>query len=194
MAKLDEITLVIESEQYGHSIEATQYPVESGESLTDHIEQQPSDFSISGKLLSKTWNNDLEKLKQKMNTGKLVKFVGKQKIDNVIILSIGEDHNKDIANGFAINIKLRRIRVSKSSYQAPKVKPPQKPKVQPKTTSGKKQPTGTKKTTAVYHTIKKGDTYYIVAKKYGTTVANLMKLNKYDPKKLPIGGKILIRK
>ena len=43
------------------------------------------------------------------------------------------------------------------------------------------------------HTIKKGDTYSSIAKKFGTTVSKLRELNKYADKKLPIGGKIKLK-
>ena len=40
-----------------------------------------------------------------------------------------------------------------------------------------KQVATTKPVTSVYHTVKKGETLTLIAKKYGTTVNNIMKLN-----------------
>ena len=45
---------------------------------------------------------------------------------------------------------------------------------------------------ATTHTVKKGDTYSSLAKKYGVTVASLQKLNGYDPRKIPIGAKLKV--
>jgi LysM repeat protein len=48
--------------------------------------------------------------------------------------------------------------------------------------------------TAEYHTVVRGDTLYAIARRYGTTVANLCTLNNISSKSvLRIGQKLLIR-
>lgn len=64
---------------------------------------------------------------------------------------------------------------TKKTKEAAKKKAAAKKTTTKKTTTKK---TTTKKTTAKYHTVKKGDNLTYIAKKYGTTVNALVKLNK----------------
>jgi LysM repeat protein len=60
---------------------------------------------------------------------------------------------------------------------------------EPSTTSSKTGGVGVK-----YHTVKKGDTVYSLAKKYGTTAAKLMKWNGLkSAKALKVGKKLKVR-
>ena len=64
---------------------------------------------------------------------------------------------------------------------------PQQPQTQPK-------PVAQPKPKSTYHTIKKGDTLYSIAKKHHTTVAKLCKLNKIkETTTLQIGRKLKVR-
>ncbi|MEI2461516.1 LysM domain-containing protein [Bacillus subtilis] len=63
-------------------------------------------------------------------------------------------------------------------------------------TAGKKKKASkkkTKKSGKLYHKVKKGDTYWGCARKYGTTVNALRRLNPWPDRRIPIGVKMRIR-
>lgn len=189
--KLGTVTLVIEKESGSHHVDATQYAVEKGEPFTDHVKKRPSEWSISGYILNDNFNVYLEKLKTMMNNGEVVKYVGKTSVANVIIKDINDDYSADIKNGFALSISLQKVRITTTSWQKAPVKT--KPIVKPPTDGGKKKPTGPKKSKEVYHIIKKGDTYWALSRKYGSSIADLRKWNKWDDRKLPINGRARVK-
>lgn len=194
MAKLGDVRLFIEKESGKHKVEATEYPVEKGEPYTDHVAKRPSEFTITGYILSDNWQTSLNKLLNIMNTGKIVKYVGKTAAYNVIILDISEDHDQNVKNGMAISITLRKIRITKTSWV--KAPPKQKPARKLVTTSGKKKPVSKIQKPAnqpKYHVIKKGDTYWGLSRKYGTSITQLRAWNKWPDRAIPIGAKARVK-
>jgi LysM repeat protein len=193
MAKLGNISLHIEKESENHKIEATMYPVEKGEAFTDHVAKRPSEFSISGLILSDNWDTSLKQLQTMMEKGNIVKYVGKMVAENVIITDISGDHGAEVKNGATIRISLRRIRLTTTAWI--KTPPITRPVVKPPTNSGKKKPVQKTppKSKAVYHIIKKGDTYWGLSKKYKTSIPQLRTWNKWADRKIPIGAKARVK-
>lgn len=189
MASLDGIQLLIEDEDGDRGVDATSYAVEKGEPFTDHVKKRPKDFSIKGYLLSDNWQADLQKLETAMENGKFLKYVGKNTLTDVIILSIRDGHNSDVANGFAVTISLRKVRITKTSWQ----KAP--PAAKPVTNTGQKKPVPKTATASpvVYHVVKKGNTYWGLSKKYGTSISQLRTWNKYPDRAIPIGVKLRVK-
>lgn len=192
MAKLGDVMLFIEKESGSHKIEATMYPVEKGEPFTDHVAKRPSEFGLDGYIFSENWQSELSKLVDMMNNGKIVKYVGKTTANDVIILDVQEDHDQEVANGVAISISLRKIRITQTAWQ--QAPPQQVPARKPTTQSGQKKPvTATASTSGVFHVVKKGDTYWGLSKKYGSTIAQLRSWNKYPDRQIPIGVKLRVK-
>ncbi|MCU9592208.1 MULTISPECIES: LysM peptidoglycan-binding domain-containing protein [Bacillus subtilis group] len=184
MAKLGKINLVNEKESDGVDVEVTSYPVEKGVPITDHVQRKPETTTVSGYLLGKTANSDYEYLKKQAYAGTLLTYTGRKVAKNVIITKIDRDTG-DYTNGFAISIELQEIRIAKSPWVKKKVK-----------TAGKKKKASkkkTKKSSKLYHKVKKGDTYWGCARKYGTTVNALRRLNPWPDRRIPIGVKMRIR-
>lgn len=197
MAKLDGVEIFIETEDEKHTVNATEYAVEKGEPFTDHIAKRPSSFSISGFILSDDWETDKEKLINIMNAGKIVKYVGKMTAESVVILDISGSHGSDIANGMTLDISLRRVRITTTSWQ--KSPPKEKPNLKPPTSGGAKKTTPAKPTTTAtstekFHVVKKGDTYWGMSGKYGTSIAQLRAWNGFEDTKIPIGAKLIVKK
>lgn len=194
MAKLGDISLFIEKESEKPRVEATEYPVERGEPFTDHVAKRPTEFTITGSILSDNWQSVRDKLVGYMNNGTFLKYVGKTTATDVIILEMPLDYNNSIANGADISITLRKVRVTKTSWV--KAAPKQKPQQKPPTTSGKKKTVSKKKKSAnaaVYHVIKKGDTYWGLSKKYGSSITQLRAWNKWPDRAIPIGKKARVK-
>lgn len=196
MAKLDTVNLFIESENENHSVVATEYAVERGEPFTDHVSKKASEFSITGFIISDNFETDKNKLIAMMYAGEIITYTGKMTASNVIILNISGKHGSEIMDGMALDISLRRVRLTTTPWQ--KAPEKEKPAQKPPTSGGKKKPVAAKPSTgnaskAVYHVTKKGDTYWGLSKKYGSSIADLRTWNKYEDAKIPIGVKLLVK-
>lgn len=193
MARLDGVEIFIENESEKHSVNATEYAVEVGEPFTDHISKRPATFSISGYIISDDWETDKEKLIGIMNSGKIIKYVGKMTASSVVILDISGSHGANISNGMTLDISMRRVRITTTSWQKtpPKAKTDQKPP----TSGGTKKTTPAKPTVAPekYHVVEKGQTYWYMSGKYGVSIAQLRTWNGWADTKIPIGAKARVK-
>jgi len=191
MAKLGNVYLQVTSENINDSVEATSYPVEEGVPFSDHIREQPKGVSLDGYVLGKDSKQRLQQLRHSMKKGEILSYTGRSILKNVIILSIDDNRTNEASNGSAVSIKLQFIRIVNTSWE--KVPAKQKTQQKKQTNAGKKQPVDKKKTTAVYHKVKKGDTYWELSRKYGTSIPQLRKWNKYPDRAIPIGVKLRVK-
>lgn len=193
MAKLGDVTIHVEKESYRDQVEATEYAVERGEPFTDHIEAKPEELTLSAVIVGNDYSAKVEKLREYMRKGTLLRYVGRSTASDVVILDIGRDYSADIGNGVALSISVRKIRIAKSPWV--KAPPKQKPAQKPPSRSGKKKPVSTKPrpSTARYHVTKKGDTYWGLSRKYGTSIPQLRAWNRYPDRQIPIGVKLRVK-
>lgn len=193
MAKLGDITVHVEKESYRDSVNATEYGVEQGEPFTDHIEAKPEELSLTAVIVGSDASAKVEKLREYMRKGTLLRYVGRSTASNVVILDIGRDYTAEIGNGVAIYITARKVRIAKSPWV--KAPPKKKPARKPPSRSGKKKPVPKKPrpSTKRYHMVRKNDTYWALSRKYGSTVAQLRAWNKYPDRRIPIGVKLRVK-
>lgn len=190
MGKLAGYMIANIQESFTNTVNVTSYPTEKGLSISDGIQRQPKTFSISGKILRKT-SSDAEKvvqaLEKKQNAGTVVAYAGRTNAKNVVITNIQGSYDSTVGNGLNVTIDLQEVRIAKSPYIVKKTT---------KTTAGKKGTSNTKKTTKtakVYHKVKKGDTYWGLSKKYGTSISQLRTWNKYPDRSIPTGVKLRVK-
>lgn len=187
MGKLAGYTIANMQESFTNTVNVTSYPTEKGLPITDSVQRQPKTFTITGKILGKTdveamnIYNALEKLQ---NAGTVVTYVGRTTAKNVVITSMQPTFDSTIGNGMGITIELQEIRIANSPYVVNKTTT---------TTAGKKQVVSQKASTPVYHVVKKGDTYWALSKKYGTSISQLRAWNKYPDRKIPVGVKLRVK-
>ena len=146
----------------------TSNQVEQGISLTDHSEREPLEFSISGMLLDDertTAYEQYSKLRNWQLACKQVKFVGRN-VFNGVITDISKSNDYTVSNGAPVTINMKEIRIANSPYQTGSTQ-----------NVVQKQITNTNGDMTVWHTVKKGENLTLIAKKYGTTVNNILKLN-----------------
>lgn len=188
MAKLGKVFIHVENENVSEAVRVTEYPVEKGSPISDHVERTSPQYTFTAFLLGSDYSTRLQTLKDYMNNGTIVNYVGRTAASAVLITSINRDYNSNIANGIAFTINVQKIRLSKSPWIKKKA-------VKPVTRGGKKKPTSKKPrpNSKVYHITKKGDTYWDLARKYGTTVSKLRSFNKYPDRRIPIGVKLRIK-
>lgn len=187
MAKLANYKIHALKEKEDARVDVTSYPVEKGLPTTDNVNSRPIMYSISGKILRND-ANDADKvrdnLKKKMFGAKRVKYIGRIKASDVLITSISSNYSSSIKNGLDVDITMQQIRVAKTPYVRKKTK---------KSNSGKKTKIKKKSTSRKYHTVRPGDTYWGLSRKYGTSISQLRKWNKYPDRKIPVGAKLRVK-
>ncbi|WP_426353656.1 LysM peptidoglycan-binding domain-containing protein [Exiguobacterium sp. R-39] len=188
MAKLGKVYLNVIEEVVTESVRVTEYPIEKGAPISDHIERTSPKLSFDAQLLGKDYLGRLGTLRDYMNNGTIINYVGRATATAVVITDVNRVHNSNLRNGVALTINVQKVRLSKSPWIKKKAQ-------KPITRGGKKKPT-TKKprpNPRVYHRVKKGDTYWDLARKYGTTVSKLRLFNKYPDRRIPIGVRLRIK-
>lgn len=194
MAMLAGYEIHVISETPDYAVNITQYPVEEDIDLTDHVERLPTTMTITGKILGPEAANIRAKLIEMMTRGERVDYVGRNAFRRALIASINTEHDHEVANGFRFTMTLQQVRVAKPSYAPFLNDPILLSQVKSTTSAGQQQvadkpPAGTPQT----HTIRRGETLYSIAPKYGTTWQALLALNPgIDPKKLQIGQQIRV--
>lgn len=172
MAYINNIYIFIQDEQVSRGVDISEHPVESGLNLVDNIKRNPVTISISGEIVGENAANDLSRLMSLHQNGKLINYSGRNILKNAVIERFDTSHPIDIYGGCAFDMELREIRVAKPAYIAPKA-------TRKTTKSGTQQVqdnTGKK-----YHTVKKGDCLWNIAKKYygnGSKYTKIYEANK----------------
>ena len=167
-AIIDNMYIFVTDESISYNMNITENPVEQGVSLSDHAEREPLSFSISGMLLDDERTTAYEqytKLRNWQLACKQVKFVGRNVFTGVIT-DISKSNDYTVGNGAKVSLTLKEIRIANTPYQTGN-----------KQYVVQKQVVTTKYLVTIYHTVKKGENLTLIAKKYGTTVNNILKLN-----------------
>ncbi|EAC3457121.1 LysM peptidoglycan-binding domain-containing protein [Listeria monocytogenes] len=186
VATIGSVKLVNTNESESSPFTITDNPVETGSPVSDHVQRETKTLEISGFLLGATAERDYATLKDYAEKGTIVTFRGRVYFKNVLISNLSKSYNT-IKNGFEITISLRDLRRASTPWVRKKKK-----------SSGKKQPVKpkkqpVKKTTAVYVTVKSGDCYWKWWKRYGTSIAQLRKWNKWPDRRIPNGARARVK-
>ncbi len=113
-AMLGDIELsVVESENPEYSNDITSNPVEQGTDITDHVRQNPISFSISGVVTGEKAAETIARLRKYQNDGAMLRYVGRNAVDNLIIEKLSTTHDNSIRNGFTFDISLKHVRIAK---------------------------------------------------------------------------------
>lgn len=166
-------------------------PVEDGMDLTDHVTVGAMSLSLSGILTRPTPERVqvlIDRLESWKAAGTRLQYEGSKIVQNVAIKDFKYSKDAKTRNGYNFSMTLVQIRVGKPSY----VKTTAPAATKPVTSAGQKQ-TVNPNTKEKYHIVKRGDTYYALAKKYGSTVQQLRDWNKYPDRKLPISTKLRVK-
>jgi len=186
------ITVHITSEDVSNSSEITNHPVEEGASTTDHSKSNPQTISLSGIIQGSDAVKQCEELEKKVNNGDTVTFEGHKAYLNMMLSSFEYKASKSIKNGYSFDASLQKIRKVDPSYV--KLEQPTKSQVKGASNAGRKQTENSpSENDKVYHTIRKGQTFYAIAPKYGTTWQKVKELNpNVNPRALQIGQKVRV--
>lgn len=194
MAMLGGYPIHVVTENPNYAVEITQYPVEEGIDLTDHVERRPTTMTITGAILGPDAASIREKLIEAMTSGTPLDYIGRNAFRRVLIADLNTEHDAEVANGYRFTATLQQVRVASPSYAPLLNDPILLAQAKPTTNGGRQQladrpPKGTPQ----YHTIRRGETMYSIAPKYGTTWLTVLKLNPgVNPRALQIGQRIRV--
>lgn len=181
------------TEDQDKAIGISEHPVETGFNISDHVEKLPQSIHLQVVIVRPTFDRAqkaLDYFEKKMLNGETVSYqTGKKIYTNLLIESINVSRDSQIANGYTGDITLRKIRIAQQAYIPPK----ENSQIKKVSNAGRKQTQNKPKTTEKYHTIRKGETYWAIAPKLGTTWQSIQQLNPgVDPRKLQIGQKVRV--
>ena len=191
MALINNLYVLVTSEQVGRGVQVTEHAVEKGFPITDNVKPEAKTLSLTGVIVkvgntpAKTIVSSLESYHQK---GKYVKYVGRNSMSNALITSFDTGYTNQISGGCTFSMEIKQVRIAKAAYVAKGNK----------VTGKQTQVTKKKTTTQKYHTVKKGDTLWAIAKKYygnGAQYTKIYNANKSiikNPDLIYVGQKFLI--
>ena len=177
MALINNLYVHVTEEQVGRGVQVTEHAVEKGFPITDNVKPEAMTLSLTGVIVkvgntpAKTIVSSLESYHQK---GKYVKYVGRNSMSNALITSFDTGYTNQIAGGCTFSMEIKQVRIAKAAYVA------KGNKVTGKQTQVTKKKTTTKK----YHTVKKGDTLWGIAKKYYGNGAQYKKIYNANKSKI----------
>ena len=190
MALINNLYVHVTDEQLSRGVKVTEHSVEKGFPITDNVKPDAKVLSITGEIVkadktpAKTIISSLEDFSK---NGKYVKYVGRNTMANALIVDFQTGHTNKISGGCTFTMQIKEVRIAKTAYVA------QGNKVTGKVTQVKKNTTSQK-----YHTVKKGDTLWGIAKKYygnGAQYTKIYNANKNiikNPNLIYVGQKFLI--
>lgn len=134
---INDIYVLVESEQLSRESNITQHPTEQGLPLTDVIRSEPKAISISGRIVDTEQykaETVISKLDELRTSGSLIKYQGRNTAGNFAIKSFNTSHPNTIWGGAEFDMELVEVKIAKSAYN------PQK-SAQKQTQSKKSNPT-----------------------------------------------------
>lgn len=178
MAYINNFYVFVETEDVTRGVEISTHPVESGLDITDNVKRSPISLSLTGEIVGENAATILNNITALHQSGKYVKYSGRNIIKNAIIETFDTGHPNTIHGGCSFTMTIKEIRVAKPAYIAPK----SSTNTKKSTKSGTQQVQSN--TSKKYHTVKKGDCLWNIAKAYYGNGAQYTKIYKANKDKI----------
>ena len=197
MALLNNHYIFVESEDVTRGLEVSKHAMETGIDMTDNVKRQPISISLSGEIVGADASATLNAITQLHQGGKLVSYSGRNVIKNAMITKFDTGHPNTIYGGCSFSMEITEVRIAKSAYVRPVTVTVVKQVAMAMTKSGTQQITKNS-TAAKYHTVKSGDSRWLIAKSYngnGSQYKKIYEANKdklSSPNAIKVGQKLLI--
>lgn len=163
MALINGIYIFVEDENVNRAVDISSHPVESGIDISDTAKRKATTASLSGKIVNSptgSASSVISRLEQLKNSGGLIKYVGRNVLDKMLITSFDTSHPNTVWGGAEFSIELQEVRIVGSAYVAPKID-------ESSVKNGGEQQVSQGEGNAVWYTVKKGDCVWnLVTKKY----------------------------
>ena len=111
------------AEEVSKTADVTDRPVEKGEDISDHMKTKPYSVRLSGVMVNDA-EGKISTLEKMMADAKLVEYIGKRKLRDMVITSFSTKQNKQIANGYEWDLTLQSVKIAKPQTIKQKVKNP----------------------------------------------------------------------
>lgn len=194
MAYINNYYVFVSEESITRGVEISTHPVESGLDITDNVKRSPISLSLTGEIVGEDAATILNNLTALHQSGKYVKYSGRNIVKNAIIETFDTGHPNTIHGGCSFTMTIKEVRVAKPAYIAPKSNANTNTKKATKSGTQQVQSNTNKK----YHTVKKGDCLWNIAKAYygnGAQYTKIYEANKdkiKDPNLIYAGQVFLI--
>ena len=102
-------------------IEVSSHPVEKGADISDHIQVKGFTLSLSGKIVgtgTMAGHEVLSQIKQWERQKTLLRYEGRNLMDNVVIASFSTSHPNTVTGGCEFDMELRQLRIAQNAYVA----------------------------------------------------------------------------
>lgn len=152
MALINGIYVFVKDERINRVLDVTTHPVEEGLNLTDHTQREPVVISLSGEIVGSDASTTLSQLIALHQNGSLVKYLGRNSAENMLITNFDSTHPNTIYGGCSFSMTLTEIRTARSPYLSG--------------SGGTQQLVEPSGQTDVYYTVRSGDTLWNIAKAY----------------------------
>lgn len=176
MAYINNYHVFVEKESMSRGVEVTKHAVETGLPITDNAKRSPKVLSVTGEIVGDNAEAIAKNLEALHFKGANVKYRGINILENAVITSFNTDNDCTIYGGYAFSMQIEEVRIAKSAY------------VEPDTTTKKTTKSGTQQvqnnSPEKYHTVKKGDCLWNIAKKYYGSGASYKKIYEANKSKI----------
>ena len=180
MAYINNFYVFVETEDVTRGVEISTHPVESGLDTTDNVKRSPISLSLTGEIVGENAATILNNITALHQSGKYVKYSGRNIIKNAIIETFDTGHTNTIHGGCSFTMTIKEIRVANPAYIAPKKSASSGAANTKKTTKSGTQQVQSN-TDKKYHTVKTGDNLWNIAKAYygnGSQYTKIYEANK----------------
>lgn len=133
------------TEEVSKKANVTKRPIEKGEDIADHMKTNPYEIRLSGMMVNDA-DNKIATIEQMQKNAELLGYIGKRRIDDVVIVSFSTKQNKKIMDGYDWDLSLQSVKIAQPKSANQDVKSPDgksqgqtKAKVKEMTNAGRKQ-------------------------------------------------------
>lgn len=175
------ITLFVESEEEEITNKVAQYPVQSGNNITDHTQRESLTWSFEGKIFGKNMAEVDRKYGQLVSwqhDGALLVYTGAIRRSSMLITNLHRTQDEGgFSNAVKFDMELTHVEIAKSSFVKAVNVGPKKPATPP----------------GVWVTVRPGNTYWGWMMQYGTPIQTLRNWNHWPDRRIPIGVRARVK-
>ena len=175
------ITLFVESEEEEITNKVAQYPVQSGNNITDHTQRESLTWTFEGKIFGKNMAEVDRKYSQLVSwqhDGALLVYTGAIRRSSMLITDLHRTQDEGgFANAIKFDMELTHVEIAQSSFVKAVNVGPKKPPTLP----------------GVYVTVRPGNTYWGWMMRYGTSIQTLRNWNHWPDRRIPIGARARVK-
>lgn len=178
MALINGTYVFVKEESLDRKMKMTEYPVESGINLTDHIRAEPDVLHLTGAIVGKDYQDRLFLLCHYMTQGVLVSYEGRYVMKHALIQNITTRYLNTVWGGCEFEMTVRAVRVVRNTFEQNEYSGVLCVKATREV--GRQEVEEIHTSIMRFHQMRKGETLEFLAQEYGrfgVTVESIKQLN-----------------